>query len=291
MSKKVVLLLVVLLAGAAFLVSRYSVTRRVVPDTAVKHVYILLGQSNMDGYGKWIEYPESMRVKRKDILIVRNGRWVPMVPDQKYNGPEISFAHEMKKAYPEDIIGIIKVSAGGAGIRAFIPNWSEENADISEDAYHGPLYKKLKQQIDYVKSDPNAIFCGILWKQGEKDAIKKIYAEGYLDYLKEIVEQIRQDTGVSDLPLFIGTYYDIETTKMMLDKGVYSDREAALDISVAHNKAPEVIENTYVVRHGTLPVISDGVHFTTNSLVRLGEMFSAEVVKQCSKAAQNNGEK
>ncbi len=285
MTKKLVVLLVV--ATVAFLALRYSVTRVIVPDNAMKRVYILLGQSNMDGYGKWLEYPDSMRIKRNDILIVRGGKWMPMVPDQRYNGPEISFAHEMKKAYPEDIIGIIKVSAGGAGIRAFIPDWSEEIADISGDAYHGSLYKKLKEQIDYAKSDPSVQFCGILWKQGEKDAIKKKYEDGYLDYLKEIIAQIRKDTGVSGLPLFVGTYYDIETTRKMVESNMFSDREAAFEISAAHNMAPAVIENTYVIRHGTLPVISDGVHFTTDSLVLLGEMFAAEVVRQCPKEDGN----
>ena len=262
---------------------RYETVKTMVEPDATKRVFILLGQSNMDGYGRWLEYPDSMRLKRNDILILRNGRWVPMVPDQQYNGPEISFAHAMKKQFPDDIISIIKVSAGGAGIRAFIPDWTKEVADISEDAYHGPLYKKLKEQIDIAKSDPGVVFCGVLWKQGEKDAIKKSYAEGYLVYLKEIISQIRKDTGVDNLPLYIATYFDVETAERMIENHMFEDREAALEITAAHNRAAEEISDTYVIRHGTLPVIRDGVHFTTGGLVTLGNLYAQEVIKNYKK--------
>ncbi len=244
-----------------------------------KRVFILLGQSNMEGCGKYWEYSPAMRKGSKDITILRNSQWVPMIPNQKYNGPEISFAYEMKRFYKNDSIAIIKVATGGAGIRAFLPDWDSETADVSEDAYHGSLYKKLKQQIDFAKEDPNVVFCGVLWKQGEKDMIKKQYAEGYMDYLKEIIAQIREDTATPELPLFIATYFDVETVKGLLEAGMYSDREAALDITWAHNMAENEIDNTYVIRHGTLPVTADGLHFSTEGLVRLGYMFAEEVKK------------
>lgn len=291
MSKKKILIIVLgcFIVLCALVAYRYLAISAQASSNGIKRVFILLGQSNMDGYGKWLEYPDEMRRKRDDIVIYRNNRWVPLVPDQRYNGPEFSFAHKMKELYPNDTIAIIKVSAGGAGIRAFIPEWDEKTADISEDAYHGPLYERLKQGIELARKDPNVVFSGVLWKQGEKDAIKNEYAKGYLDYLKDIIEAIRKDTAAPQLPVFIGTYYDIETAEALAKSHMFDDREAAVEITRAHNMAAEEIENTYVVRHGTLPVLSDGVHFNTDSLVKLGYLFANEVIRYYQNNSQAAG--
>jgi len=286
MNRRNFLIIVVflLVISFVFIYFRYGSVRTSADCNTTKRVFILLGQSNMQGYGKWLEYPDEMRIKRDDILIMGNNGWEPLVPNIKnQNGPEISFAHKIKDVFPNNIIAIIKVATGGAGIRAFIPDWKREIAEVSEDVHHGSLYKKLKRQIDYVKKDPDIVFCGVLWKQGGKDMIKKEYATGYLKYLKDIITQIRKDTGVSNLPLFIATYYDIEIAENLYNHSdYYKDREAALDIIKAHNMAAIEIDNTYVIHHGNLPVLNDGVHFTTESLIKLGYLFAQEVEGHCN---------
>ena len=43
----------------------------------------------------------------------------------------VSMVHELAEFWPKDTIGIIKVSVGGTGIRAFEKNWSKERVGVS----------------------------------------------------------------------------------------------------------------------------------------------------------------
>ena len=60
-------------------------------------VFILLGQSNMGGYAKRSEFPEELTKADEDVVMMTDGIWVPLEPRDEFNGPEISFAREMKR--------------------------------------------------------------------------------------------------------------------------------------------------------------------------------------------------
>lgn len=242
-------------------------------------VFILLGQSNMGGYAKRSEFPEKLQKANEDVVIMTDGIWVPLEPREEFNGPEISFAHEMKKVFPKSRIGIIKIAIGGAGIRAFVPDWSAELAAVSEDEGLGSLYGKLLKHLEISNRDESVEYMGILWEQGAKDMDEKEHAEGYLDYLTGIITQLRTDTGTPELPLFVGAYFNIETLDKLksLDYPGVKYREAIYEVMRDHNLAAERIPYTRTVLHGQLPVLEDGVHFTTQGQITLGELFAQAV--------------
>ncbi len=238
-------------------------------------VLILLGQSNMVGFGQADEFPAEMATPSENRLILTDDGWVPLEPGSR-NGPEISLAYELSDAWPDETIGIIKVAVGGTGIRAFIPDWSEELANLTGDGHKGSLYAQAKARIDQAMAISDVEFIGVVWKQGGSDSWSAETAEGYLGYLTSIIEALRQDTHSPTLPLFISTYYDAED--LLLEFDAFGDaakgREALFDILMAHNLAQDEIPYTMTVATGMLPLTPDGIHFNTEGQILQGQMLA-----------------
>jgi hypothetical protein len=238
-------------------------------------VLILLGQSNMVGFGLAEDFPVEMAAPSEHRLLLTDEGWVPLVPGER-NGPEISLAYELSGVWPDETIGIIKVAVGGTGIRAFIPDWSEELADVTGDGHKGSLYAEIKARIDQAIAISEVEFIGVVWKQGGSDARNEETAAGYLDYLTSIIEALRQDTNTPTLPLFISTYYDAET--LLLDPYALAEAPqifaALFDIVMAHNLAQDVIPYTMTIATGWLPVTADGIHFNTEGQILHGQMIA-----------------
>ena len=113
-------------------------------------VFVLMGQSNMHGAGRAKELEPPYTEKHDRIRIWANGRWEYFVPSQRF-GPGVSFAHQLAEFWPDDNIGIIKVSSGGTGICGFEKNWSFERADLTFDGKKGSLYKDLMNAVAEAK--------------------------------------------------------------------------------------------------------------------------------------------
>ncbi len=90
-------------------------------------VFVLMGQSNMQGAARAAELKSPYNEKHDRIRIWANGRWEYFLPRQRF-GPGVSMAHQLADLWPDDTIGIIKVAVGGTGIRGFEKNWSFERA-------------------------------------------------------------------------------------------------------------------------------------------------------------------
>ena len=117
-------------------------------------VFVLMGQSNMNGSGRAEDLDPPYNRKHERIRIWANGRWEYMVPRNKF-GPGVSLAHQLADFWPDDTIGIIKVSCGATGISAFEKNWSYERAERSKDGKKGSLYRDLMNAVAEAKRISN----------------------------------------------------------------------------------------------------------------------------------------
>lgn len=143
-----------------------------IPKSGKLRVFVLMGQSNMQGAGRARELQPPYTQKHERIRIWANGRWEYMVPTQRF-GPEVSFAHQLDTFWPSDTIGIIKVCSGGTGIRGFEKNWSADRARLTFDHKKGSLYKDLMNAVAEAKRISNPEFCGFFWKQAAADGTQK----------------------------------------------------------------------------------------------------------------------
>ena len=106
-------------------------------------VFILAGQSNMVGWGDSARLPDDFRKGNDRVLMFEDGKWQPLRPTKKAMpkqkrfgmtefsfGPEISFAHEMAKAWLDETIGTVKFAIGGTSILAWKPKWSKRTLTV-----------------------------------------------------------------------------------------------------------------------------------------------------------------
>jgi len=168
-------------------------------------VFVLMGQSNMQGAGRAKNLKAPYTETHERIRIWANGRWEYFVPTQRH-GPGVSFAHQLAEFWPNDTIGILKVASGGSGIRAFEKNWSFERSNMTFDGKKGSFYKDLMNAVAEVRRVSNPEFCGFFWKQGAADGTKKALAVAYYSSFETLVANLRADLDAPDLPVFIPSY-------------------------------------------------------------------------------------
>jgi len=116
-----------------------------------------------------------------------DGKWQPLRPLIHRFGPEIAFAHEMAKAWPDETIGIVKQATGGTGILAWSPDWTFEQANRTNDGKKGNLWKELTDKVHDAREAGACDVMAFVWQQGGRDMSKLDVAKEYLGNLKSLM--------------------------------------------------------------------------------------------------------
>lgn len=238
-------------------------------------VYLLAGQSNMDGRGQSDQLTEEQRRPSEDAIIfyrsvpTSSDGWQPLGPGfsvpPKYKdalpsptfGPELAFARAMGAALPGRKLALIKGSKGGTSLRA---DW---NPGVHGDPEsQGPRYRDLIETIrlatgTLVDRGDTFEIRGLLWHQGESDS--KSPTEIYQQRLETFVARIREDVGVADLPVVVGEVFD----------NGKRDRVRAAISAVGHS-GPTL---GFVSSEGT-KTWDEGTHFDASSQLLLGKRYA-----------------
>jgi hypothetical protein len=217
-------------------------------------IYLLIGQSNMAGRAKVTE--ELAGAIEGCLLLDGKNQWIPAKnPLNLYStvrkpvgfqklGPGYSFAKAMVEAETGNTIGLI-VNARGATV---IEQWHRE----------GKFYTELIKRAKAVEEA--GVIKGILWHQGEGNAPNP---EEYLDQLKALVANLREDLGDKNLPFVAGQIKDTPDLK---------------EINDVLAQLPEVVTNTATVSSKGLKCY-DRWHFDTDSQIELGRRYAEAMLK------------
>lgn len=204
----------------------------------------------MDGYGSVKDLPENLNKQVNDVFIFHgnprpdlagnggDGKWAPLKPGHgagysyssengkiKYSnrfGVEITFAHAIKKAFPNHKIAIIKYSRGGTSIHVdaarnfgcWDPNFKKGKGKFKNINQYDHFLATVKNatsihDIDGDGESDTLIPSGILWMQGESDAaINKEIALEYKANLHELMVGIQAAFHKDDIPVVIGRISD-----------------------------------------------------------------------------------
>ena len=264
-----------------------------VSDVLVGDLWVMAGQSNMQGIG---EISERLPPVSKAAMLSFDKTWKPAVEPlhrfwetmdsaQYKMSPHLGFGitkEELDRAYeqlhPQDMVepvggvgpgaffaenlirlcgvpvGLIPCALSGSPLDMWQKDFCRRTGDRFEDTLFGDLVERVKLAGSRI--------AGILWYQGESDALPGT-AETYLQRFEKFVGDVRSSLGDPALPIITVQLANTEN----VDEWTREDAWNCLRES--QRLAGEVIENVDVVASADLPR-NDHVHLSGKGQRTLG---------------------
>ena len=249
-------------------------------------VFLLAGQSNMDGRAKasGLSEIDKQRLKKaqKNVTLFYNfneGKPLDTTKVAKHTakkfgadylfGPELFFGIRMSEEYPDHNIILIKRARGGMSLYgAWNPDWSIEKASLINEQDQPQLYSEFINYSNKVLSSlekDNYKLCGMLWVQGESDSGKKggmEPREAYEDNLTKLVSRVRQDFNSPELPFLL---FQVGHGKVV--KATQNVAKADANVVLIPQ---ETHKNSKFYFEKNPPPIG---HYVTSAMKKIGEYF------------------
>ena len=217
------------------------------------HTFLLIGQSKMAGRGSILAVKPIIDSR---ILMFRNGNWIPAVEPPHQDLPEagiglsMSFASVFLSHHPEMSIGLILCAVGATSIFDWIPD------------------TELYQRTISIVSGATDALQGILWHQGEYDAVDKTRMSLYATRLSNLIQSIRTELRSPDLLFIAGELGNFINAKNGFP---YGD-----DISEILKSLIKNVLHYACVSAAGLTDKGDGLHFNSESLREFGNRYATE---------------
>lgn len=264
-------------------------------------IWVLAGQSNMQGMGERIEGLEPLE---RSAMLSFDRTWKPTVEplhrfwetkdsapykmspylgfevprdelDRMYEemhlqdavepiggvGPGYFFAQELINTCGVPI-GLIPCALGGSSLDMWMKTFAEEHNEAFEDTLYGDLIQRVHQAGGRVT--------GVLWYQGESDTVQEL-AKSYLERFERFVADLRRDLRNPDLPFITVQLGSAEEHDWAGEENWDAVREA-------QRLASEKIPHVEVIAAADLPR-NDEVHISTAGQRVLGSRFAKAATK------------
>ncbi|NOR75506.1 MAG: hypothetical protein GQ525_10145 [Draconibacterium sp.] len=269
-------------------------------------VFYLGGQSNMDGYGYVKELPKNLNQPITGVYIFHgnttkdtfniggDGIWDVLKPGHGVGhssnfeennlsnrfGIELTFATQMQKYFPDENIALIKYSRGGTSIHkdaagpfgCWEPDFTVGTGINQYDHFLATIKNAyLVKDIDGDGEEDELIPAGILWMQGESDAVKLEWANAYSANLKRLIDLIRAALRTDDLPVVIGRISDSGNTEVgkVMKYGRELRWQQAKFVNSDQNAALITTTDNYDY--------SDTWHYDSEGYIDFGKQFAKEI--------------
>ena len=238
------------------------------PPEAVK-VYLLAGQSNMQGIGVSSELQPPLSQPQDDVRFWSGTGWVSLRPGfgayaGTSFGPELTFGRAMADALPDERIYLVKHAVGGTGL-----------ADPTEwNPATGSIYRTFINRVKAALANLTAAgidheVAGMLWMQGEHDTLDPADAAAYEANLTNLIAAVRAEVGAPGMPFAIG-----RITTELFGKATEADNKRVRDAQVA---VAEAVEGASWVDTDRLQLGTPG-HYGTEGQIDLGELFAGAIL-------------
>jgi hypothetical protein len=263
--------------------------------TAPVDVYLLGGQSNMQGLGKVSELTPAQLMPPTNVYYWNDSSFVPFIPGTTVTatpghfGPEIGFAAGICQLGRQ--VYLIKVYSSG---KALDSGWNDQTwvgdppapnrvnffpGTNAADPNQGTLYKNLllpKYQAgiqSIIAQGGTPVVRGLIWMQGEQDSKTNISAGRYAANLQRLRDRLASDLGLTHLPVTFGQVLPYTPpAPRFVCRDLIRAQQAAADM---FSRLPEAIPHCRMVSTDGFPVYSsDQVHYTTAGQLMLGAAFA-----------------
>lgn len=252
------------------------------------HVYLCLGQSNMEGHVRF--KPEDttgidnrfqmMQTVDCDNLGRVKGKWYkaipPLVRCHTGLGPVDYFGRKMTAELPVHIsVGVINVAVGGCKIELFDKEHYQEYVATSPDwlknmvaEYDGNPYQRLVEMARIARQQ-GGIIKGVLLHQGESNTGDKEWPVK----VKKVYDSLLKDIGLApnSLPLLAGEVVHAD------QGGVCASMNEIIQT------LPQVIPNCHVISSAGCKDGPDNLHFSAEGYRMLGERYADQMLSILNK--------
>lgn len=235
-----------------------------IPRSKPCKLFLLGGQSNMDGCGRGEDLPKPYQSPPANVVTWDNRKqcWVPLTKDSmaiarhQQFGPEMAFAHRLAKAYPGQTIAITKTSAGGTKLHTqWVPGKVMYRRFIQN-------FRNATKQLEGAGVDYE--IGGMLWMQGESDSETIEMANAYEENLKRLVADVRKQTNHDTLPIVMG-----RISSSLLEKTPWNFDHARI-VQAAQEAIAAEDGHVYIINTDELSTLKDNTHFDTEAQLTLG---------------------
>ncbi|MFD0894381.1 hypothetical protein KBB96_06950 [Luteolibacter ambystomatis] len=259
-------------------------------------VYLLGGQSNMQGIAKLTDLPQHQLTPAPGVLFWNGREFEPLVPGKTKSskhegefGPELAFAHAIPT--PGRPVFLVKYSASGMPLD---PGWNADKWLGGEkpgrvnfypganrtDPNRGRLYSAMitcfGEAIGALyKHGDTPVIRGFLWMQGEQDAKHPLSAEHYPANLKLLRHRISEDLRVENLPIAFGQVLPHDPPlPRFIARDQIRRQMAACDMD---SGSPLAIPRCRMISTNGFPIGTDTVHYNAKGQLLLGAALAKGV--------------
>ncbi len=230
-------------------------------------LFVLGGQSNMDGVGGWAmprhlaPVPGAFMSYRSMLLLGADKGARPMPepfwspfgagrePGGRGIGPEWGFVKTLLHYEPDARIGIVKISASGSNIERWINDPALERGG-------GEYFANAVETVRRAARD--GALKGFLWHQGESNSGSQDYGELF----ERMVAGYREAFGTPDLPVLAGTIGERSEPSARVNQG--------LAAAAARMRGVRVVASRRT--------LSDNVHYDADSQDEMGRLYACALM-------------
>lgn len=259
-------------------------------------VYLLSGQSNMQGSGRIADIPADVPREIPHAFFWNGKAFEPLVVGKtnvsgkpETFGPEIGFALEAATA--ERPIYLVKYYASGMplyygwngsqwagdkpgpGRRNFYPGTS------ADDPNQGTLYREMLSRYraalaSLERSGEAPVISGFVWMQGEMDSKHELSAGTYAEQLGLLRQRLGEDLKAPEsIPLAVGQVLPHEPAlPRYTHRRLLREKMAAAD---SRSGKPEALSKSRMVSTDGFGLLPDTVHYDAAGQLQLGRAFAA----------------
>lgn len=246
------------------------------------HIYLCLGQSNMEGNAR-VQAQDTVNIDPRFRVLSTvdcdktgrtKGNWYTAVPPlcRCNTGltPADYFGRTLVASLPEKVkVGVINVAIGGCKIELFdksnyqsyvatAPSWMIGMIN----QYDGNPYARLVEMAKVAQK--TGVIKGILLHQGESNTNDTLWTKK----VKLVYDNLMKDLKLNPkkVPLLAGELVNAD------QKGACASMNAIIAT------LPQVIPNAYVIPSAGCPGAPDHLHFTAEGYRELGKRYAAQML-------------
>lgn len=262
------------------------------PPKEKLHLYLLIGQSNMQGagspYSAELDAPVARVVKfgsrnSMENLFVKGGHSLTALETTNSGiGMGLEFGKTILAAQndPEVVICLINHALGSSAIQWWAPGVIDNDQINPVTGQNYYLYDEAIQRVNAASN--HGVLKGVLWHQGEyncgTNTTPDSDPDGYAARLQTLVDNLRNSFSNPSLPFVCGKFVPATWTYADGSPGAFTGLPFRATVEAALADIPNQRTNTFCVDNDGLRGRSDQlIHFDSYSQRLLGQRYAGAI--------------